>query len=91
MSAQRLVIEGRVQRVGYRDWAVRTARQLGVIGWVRNLQDGRVEILADGEDMALDTFVDRCREGPMMAHVERVDAMPAEAGNVKGFTKRFTA
>lgn len=91
MSAQRLVIEGRVQRVGYRDWAVRTARQLGVIGWVRNLQDGRVEILADGEDMALDTFVDRCREGPMMAQVERVDAMPAEAGNVKGFTKRFTA
>lgn len=91
MAAQRLMIEGRVQRVGYRDWAVRTARQLGVIGWVRNLQDGRVEILADGEDMALDTFVDRCREGPVMANVAKVDAMPADAGNVKGFTKRFTA
>lgn len=91
MTAQRLLIEGRVQRVGYRDWAVRTAKQLGVIGWVRNLQDGRVEILADGDGMALDTFVDRCREGPTLAEVARIDAMPAERGNVKGFTKRFTA
>lgn len=91
MAAQRLLIEGRVQRVGYRDWAVRTAQQLGVIGWVRNLQDGRVEILADGDDMALDTFIDRLREGPMLAEVARIDAMPAERGNVKGFTKRFTA
>lgn len=91
MTAQRLLIEGRVQRVGYRDWAVRTAKQLGVIGWVRNLQDGRVEILADGDGSALDAFVDRCREGPMLAEVARIDAMPAERGNVKGFTKRFTA
>ncbi|MFL9842089.1 acylphosphatase [Sphingomonas sp. ST-64] len=91
MTAQRLLIEGRVQRVGYRDWAVRTARQLGVTGWVRNLQDGRVEILADGDDGALDTFVERCREGPTMATVERVDTHPTELGNVKGFTKRFTA
>ena len=70
---------------------MRTAHQRGVIGWVRNLQDGRVEILADGEEVALDTFVERCREGPTMADVARVEAMPAEAGNVKGFTKRFTA
>jgi acylphosphatase len=91
MTTQRLLIEGRVQRVGYRDWAVRTALQLGVVGWVRNLQDGRVEILADGADMAVDTFIDRCREGPAMAEVRRLDATPAERGNVKGFTKRFTA
>lgn len=91
MAARRLLIEGRVQRVGYRDWAVRMARQLGVVGWVRNLQDGRVEILADGDDLALDSFVESCREGPPHAEVVRVDAMPAERGNVKGFTKRFTA
>jgi acylphosphatase len=91
VATQRLLIEGRVQRVGYRDWAVRTAHQLGVVGWVRNLGDGRVEILADGDDMALDTFIDRCREGPMMAHVAHIDTMPADVGNVKGFTKRFTA
>lgn len=91
MAAQRLLIEGRVQRVGYRDWAVRTARALGVTGWVRNLQDGRVEILADGTDHALEAFVDQCREGPAMAAVDRVDTQPAVLGNVKGFTKRFTA
>lgn len=91
MSVQRLLVEGRVQRVGYRDWAVRTAQQLGITGWVRNLNDGRVEILAAGEDMAVDTFVDRCREGPAMAEVRRVDASPSELRQVKGFTKRFTA
>lgn len=91
MAAQRLLIEGRVQRVGYRDWAVRTARQLGIVGWVRNLQDGRVEILADGEDVVLDSFIDQCRGGPNLARVDRIDAQPAELGNVKGFTKRFTA
>ena len=91
VTVQRLLIEGRVQRVGYRDWAVRTAHQLGVIGWVRNLRDGRVEILAEGKDVALDTFVDRCREGPATATVTRVDAMPAVLGNAKGFTKRLTA
>ncbi|MBX3593927.1 acylphosphatase [Sphingomonas sp.] len=91
MATQRLLIEGRVQRVGYRDWAVRTAHQLGVVGWVRNLADGRVEMLVDGDEMALDTFVDRCREGPLLANVARIDATPADRGNVKGFTKRFTA
>ncbi len=91
MAAQRVLVEGRVQRVGYRDWAVRTAKLWGVSGWVRNLSDGRVEILAVADDATLDAFIDHCREGPPMARVERIDAMPAEARNVKGFTKRFTA
>lgn len=89
--AQRLLIEGRVQRVGYRDWAVRTAGQMRISGWVRNLQDGRVEILADGDDVAIDAFIEACREGPAMARVDRIDTHPAAIGNAKGFTKRFTA
>jgi acylphosphatase len=91
MSVQRVLVEGRVQRVGYRDWGVRTAKLWGVSGWVRNLSDGRVEILAVGDDATVDAFIVHCREGPPLAQVARIDAMPAEAKNVKGFTKRFTA
>lgn len=92
MAAQRLLIEGRVQRVGYRDWAVRTAKVWGISGWVRNLSDGRVEILAiANDDSAIDAFVDDCRQGPPLANVTRIDVGPAEPSNAKGFTKRFTA
>jgi len=91
MSARRLFVEGRVQRVGYRDWTVRTARALGITGWVRSLNDGGVEILAIGEDQAIDALIDRCREGPPLAAVIRVEASAAEdAARIKGFTKRFT-
>ena len=90
MNARRVLIEGRVQRVGYRDWAVRTARSCGVAGWVRNLSDGRVEILATGDDAAIDAFLDECRTGPPLADVTRLEATPVETRPVKGFTKRFT-
>ncbi len=91
MGSRRLLIEGRVQRVGYRDWAVRTAKEWNVTGWVRNLSDGRVEIVAVGDDSAIDAFTDDCRTGPRAAQVSRVEATAMETPKVKGFTKRFTA
>ena len=88
---QRVLVAGRVQRVGYRDWAVREAHALGLTGWVRNIRDGRVEIVAAGEDEAVTTFVERCREGPPLSTVSHVEAQQAEEERaVKGFTKRFT-
>lgn len=90
MSVRRLLIAGRVQRVGYRDWAVRTAREWGLSGWVRHRADGRIEILAVGEDSSIDAFADDCRRGPRHADVVDVQAIPAEPDNrVKGFTKRL--
>ena len=90
-AMQRVLVSGRVQQVGYRDYMVREARKLGVTGWVRNLSDGRVEMLADGDEDALDAFLKSCRAGPQLARVEDVVAFPAEDRPVKGFTKRFTA
>lgn len=92
MATQRIFVSGRVQAVGYRDWAVRTGKAAGLTGWVRNLRDGRVEIFASGEDEALAGFVEASREGPESAQVTNVDAFEAaDEKHVKGFTKRFTA
>jgi len=49
MIAKRVVIAGRVQGVGYRDWMVARAREIGLSGWVRNLPDGSVEALVAGD------------------------------------------
>jgi acylphosphatase len=92
MTAQRILVSGRVQRVGYRDWAVRLAKELGVKGWVRNLNDGRVELLAEGDDDMLASLTEALREGPPMAVVDHVEAFQSAGDkHAKGFTKRFTA
>lgn len=90
MATQHVVVSGKVQGVGYRDFVVRQAQRNRIIGWVRNLKDGRVEILATGEDEALALLIEACREGPTMARVDSVEANPADQTNAKGFTKRFT-
>ena len=86
-----LWISGRVQGVGFRYATRQQAGRLGLRGWVRNLSDGRVEILAEGEETAIGALVDACREGPPLARVENVAAVPDTDKPAKGFTKRFTA
>lgn len=72
MPAVHLLIAGRVQGVGYRAWCHRVANELALVGWVRNLDDGRVEVFAQGESAALEELVARCRAGPMYAEVTDV-------------------
>jgi len=88
-ATQRIVVTGRVQGVGYRNWTLGTARDLGVRGWVRKLNGSGVEILATGADEALAALIEACHEGPRLARVEAVDVQPAEDGGWKGFNKRF--
>ncbi len=87
----RLTVTGRVQGVGYRDWAAATARRLGLTGWVRNRLDGSVEILAVGDDTAVGRMIEACRQGPPMAHVDAVDVDPLDLDILpEGFTRRPT-
>ncbi|HEY2872110.1 MAG TPA: acylphosphatase, partial [Reyranella sp.] len=78
MLQARLVISGRVQGVGYRDWAIETGRRLGLAGWVRNRRDGAVEALIVGEEGAVGQMIEACRRGPSLAHVEEIDVDPVD-------------
>ena len=92
MPRVHVLVSGLVQGVYYRASTVEVARGLGLTGWVRNLKDGRVEILAFGEDEPLAHLVEGCRVGPPQARVDNVEAWAAEGEKAhKGFTKRFTA
>jgi DNA ligase D-like protein (predicted 3'-phosphoesterase) len=71
-TAVRAVVRGEVQGVGYRDATLRRARRLGVMGWVRNGEDGGVLVHAEGLEPAVDDLVAFLREGPSAAAVTEV-------------------
>ena len=72
-AARRFTISGRVQGVGYRAFAARVARALKLRGGARNLDDGRVEVVASGAGHALDRLEAALGEGPRLSRVSRVD------------------
>jgi acylphosphatase len=82
------LISGRVQGVGYRYFAQRAARQIGVEGWARNLDDGRVEVHANGTAAQLDEFEARLRKGPAGADVRGFETIEASPVRVSGFLIR---
>jgi acylphosphatase len=86
----RLRIEGRVQGVGYRDWAVREAQSRGLRGWVRNRRDGSVEALLIGDAAEVEDMVNACRRGPRLAQVTAVNAAPEADDGSLGFHQAST-
>ena len=82
----RLVIEGRVQGVWFRDSTRREASRLGVLGWVRNRTDGSVEVLAEGDPDHVKQLVAWCHQGPPGARVSNVMAITEQyTGEYTGF------
>ena len=81
MIARRVRVTGRVQGVFFRAWTRDEARSLGVSGWVRNCDDGSVEVHAEGEEAAVDELIRRTRHGPPHAKVidVNVSKVPAES------------
>ena len=89
-TSKKLRIHGLVQGVFYRGWSAETARALGVRGWVRNRRDGSVEILLVGDETAVNRMIERCREGPPAARVDRIDVEPTTEEAPAGFETRPT-
>lgn len=81
MATQRkhLLISGLVQGVGYRMHTVRQAQHYQLNGWVRNLPDGRVEVIAEGDETQLNGFINWCSQGPHYAEVTNIDITTSPA------------
>jgi acylphosphatase len=72
MEEFRAIVSGRVQMVMFRDFTTRKARKVGVTGFVRNMQDGTVEVVAQGTKENLEKLITQLHEGPMFAKVTSV-------------------
>ncbi len=85
----RIVVDGRVQGVYFRESTRREAAALGVAGWVRNLDDGRVEAVFEGSPEAVARAVAWSRQGPSSAVVTSLDEVPEKAEGLTGFEIRY--
>ena len=85
MQRRRVVVQGQVQGVFFRETTRRRAVSTGVAGWVRNLPDGRVEAVFEGERDAVERLVDFVREGPRGARVDWVDVVSEEPEGLSDF------
>ena len=74
MKRMHVFITGKVQGVAFRHHTAKMALSLNLKGWVRNLDDGRVEAVFEGVDDAVDAMLAWCQQGPPLAHVTHVDA-----------------
>ncbi|MFC6286462.1 acylphosphatase [Nocardioides sp. GCM10027113] len=89
VRAVAVAVHGRVQGVSFRAYAEQQAQLLGVRGWVRNEPDGSVAAHLEGDPAAVDAMVAWCRQGPRLAHVERVEVRETEAAGHGSFDIRF--
>ena len=81
---------GRVQGIGFRYTAQNIAENLGVYGWVKNLEDGRVEIAAEGEEKNLKEFLDKILKGPLNRYIKDADvAWETPSKEFNDFDVRF--
>lgn len=85
-----LYVSGQVQGVAFRYSAIRQAQLLGVTGWVKNVFDGRVELLIEGDDTAVNQMIAWCYHGPRAARVTEVqeETLPY-SGQYPSFEVRF--
>lgn len=83
--ARRVLVDGRVQGVGYRQACAEVARRHHVAGWVRNRRDGRVEAVFEGSPASVAQMVHWCRSGPALANVTDVKVEDVPLGGLSGF------
>ena len=77
-SAYKIIVQGRVQGVGYRWFSMQIAQQLGIKGYVKNLFNGDVEVFAQGDDASVQQFIDQLRKGPSFSNVNNLNIYDAD-------------
>ena len=85
MASKHIVVHGQVQGVFFRQSAEDTAGDLGVAGWVRNRDDGSVEMVVEGDDDAVDRMIAWAHEGPSHAQVTGVDVTDTDPQGLRSF------
>ena len=88
--AVRVVIEGRVQGVGFRWWIMKGASAHGLGGWVRNRREGTVEALFHGPETVVRQMIQSCGEGPPIARIRNIREYVDKAPDEPGFIDRPT-
>ena len=88
MKSVSITVTGRVQNVGFRYYTHRSAIELGINGFVKNRSDGSVYIEAEGDEVALATFIAWCHHGPAWARVDEVLIQEQPLQDFKGFAVR---
>ncbi len=85
MKAIQIIVKGRVQGVSFRRYAMQRALELGIKGFVRNLDSGGVEIVAEGKQEDVDEFANICKIGPDAAEIKECIVKDMEVKGYKGF------
>jgi acylphosphatase len=88
LTTMRIRVEGFVQAVGYRNFAINEATRLGLDGWVRNRSDGTVEVLASGPTKVVEEFIGALARGPAGSRVANFELHKADPPDDKGFRRR---
>jgi acylphosphatase len=90
--AATILVEGRVQGVGYRAFVERQAESLGLVGYVMNRRDGRVEVHVEGKRAVIETLLKHLEDGPRLAEVLRTEVRWSQAeGRFTAFAVRYHA
>lgn len=89
MKRAHVRVYGKVQGVWFRANTKKKAEELGVNGWVRNMPDGSVEAVFEGDEQAVEKLIEWCHSGPEMARVEKVEVEYEEPKGEKGFTIKY--
>ncbi|MCX8178239.1 MAG: acylphosphatase [Candidatus Aenigmarchaeota archaeon] len=81
MKRVHVFVSGRVQGVNFRWFTKTVAEKLDIKGWVKNLNDGRVEIIAEGDDEEIENFLNYVKKGPILARVDEIDVREQDYKN----------
>ncbi|MBI3034410.1 acylphosphatase [Candidatus Woesearchaeota archaeon] len=90
MKRVSIILSGKVQGVFFRDFVRKEAEKLGIAGFVRNLQDGTVQVVGEGDEDKLNIFIRECKRGPLLAFIKGAEVKLEKAtGEFEDFSIRY--